>query len=97
MSELKLENHLKTTESQIWFNYYGIIFFRKTTECLISPDIVVFRAQAISESSRKRNRRKKLCFRENLGVTRPLSLKLKNNAISQLVAASYLRGTVPSL
>ena len=67
------------------------------TECQISPDIVVFRAQAISESSRKRNRRKKLCFRENLGVTRPLGLLLKNNAISQLVAASYLRGTVPSL
>ena len=45
MSELKLENHLKTTESQIWFNYYGIIFCRKMTECQISPDIVVFRAK----------------------------------------------------
>ncbi len=39
------QNVEKTTESQIWFNYYGTIFLRKMTECQISQDIVVFRAK----------------------------------------------------
>ena len=58
------QNVEKTTESQIWFNYYGIIFFRKMTECQISPDIVVFRAKCWIKDYL-------LYTQKNLGITPP--------------------------